>query len=203
MPAPGLVNLGFLRLRFSNNFAVGSCGVGCPKIVFALGARPKTEPQAIQMQKKRQEAFKIKKNNGNGAKRVAKGASGARRYQNGAKRKQNGTKRQQNGTKSYQHGATGCQKGTERRLLDAFWSPFGSLLASCSSMLLTFGSILVSFGSILVSFGSILIPSGSAGSFCHPFRSIFVAFLNFESFLTIFLHLDCVRFRFWSRSQCK
>ena len=115
MPAPGLVKLGFLRLRFSNNFAVGSCGVGCPKIVFALGVRPKTEPQAIQMQKKRQEAFKIKKSNENGAKRVAKGASGARRYQNETKREQNGTKRYQNGTKSYQHGATGCQKGAERR----------------------------------------------------------------------------------------
>ena len=72
MPAPGLVKLGFLRLRFSNNFAVGFCGVGCPKIVFALGARPKTKPQAIQMQKKCQEAFKIKKSDENGAKSVAK-----------------------------------------------------------------------------------------------------------------------------------
>ena len=73
MPAPGLVKLGFLRSRFSNDFAVGSCGVGCPKIVFALGVRPKTEPQAIQMQKKRQDAFKIKKSDANGAKSVAKG----------------------------------------------------------------------------------------------------------------------------------
>ena len=118
--------MGFLRLRFSNNFAVGSCGVGCPKIVFALGAQTKTEPQAIQMQKKRQEAFKIKKSNENGAKRVAKGATGARRYQNGAKRKQNGTKRYQNGAKSYQHGATGCQKGAKRRpkcIQKSPWAP--------------------------------------------------------------------------------
>ena len=84
-----------------------------------------------------------------------------------------------------------------------FWMHFGRLSAPFWLYFVTLGSILVSFGCILFSFGSILIPSGSAGSFCHPFRSIFVAFLNFESFLTLFLHLDCLQFRFWSHSQCK
>ena len=125
MPAPGLVKLGFLRLRFSNNFAVGSCGVGCPKIVFALGARPKTEPQAIQMQSVKN-LSKLRKATKMEWKGLQKGASGARRYQNVIKREQNGTKRNQNGAKSYQHGATGCQKGAQRRpkcIQKSPWAP--------------------------------------------------------------------------------
>ena len=71
-----------------------------------------------------------------------------------------------------------------RRLWDALWSPFGSLLAPCSSMLVTFGSILLSFGSIL-------IPSGSAGSLLQPFS------LYFRRFSYLILKVSCRFFCIW------
>ena len=73
------------------------------------------------------------------------------------------------------------------RFFDALWSPFGSLLAPFGSILVAFGSILVPFGSILapfwLHFGYLFAP---LAPFWHPFRSIFVAFLNFESFCRFF-----------------
>ena len=88
-----------------------------------------------------------------------------------------------------------------------FWMHFGRLSAPFCMLWASFESLWAPFCCLLHPFGYL---SGACWylfapppPFWHPFRSIFIAFLNFGSFLTLFLHLDCLRFRFWSRSQCK
>ena len=46
------------------------------------------------------------------------------------------------------------------RFWDAFWPPFGSLLAPFGSFLAPFGSLWHPFGSLLAPFGSLLAPIG-------------------------------------------
>jgi hypothetical protein len=60
--------------------------LGAPKILFALGVRPKTEPQAIQMQKKRQQILNIKKSKKMERKGCQKGGGGAKMYQHAPER---------------------------------------------------------------------------------------------------------------------
>ena len=50
---------------------------------------------------------------------------------------------------------------SEDPFLDAFWSPFSSLLAPFGSLLAPLGSLLAPFGSLLAPFGSFWLPFGS------------------------------------------
>ena len=50
---------------------------------------------------------------------------------------------------------------SEGRFWDAFWSPFGSFLASFWLSLALFASLLLPFGSLLLPFGSLLAPFGT------------------------------------------
>ena len=80
-----------------------------------------------------------------------------------------------------------------RRLLDALWLLFGSLLVP---FWFHFGS----FDSIVMPFGSFLAPFGLL--FC-TFSLHFHDFSYFLNLFLLFIHLDCLRFRFWSHFECK
>ena len=143
MPAPGLVKLGFLRLRFSNNFAVGLAALGAPKLYLHWECDQKRNRKQSKCRKSGKKLSKLRKAMKMERKELQKGASGARRYQNGAKRKQNGTKRNQNGARSYQHGATGCQKRAKRRpkcIQKSPWAPRSILGAKKGDRIRCFGS---------------------------------------------------------------
>ena len=83
---------------------------------------------------------------------------------------------------------------SEHRFLDAFWSPFGSLLAPFGSLLDPFGSLLDPFGFILDPFGSILDPFGAM---FDPFGSILLSFGALSQFwLPFWLHFRLLHSNF-------
>ena len=102
--------------------------MGAAKIVFALEVRPKTEPQAIQMEKKRLKTLKIKKSDENGAKRAPKGSQ---RSEKVAKWSQKGAKWSPKRPKWSPKGAKrepkGNQSASKSRLgrQGRFWEPKG------------------------------------------------------------------------------
>ena len=73
-----------------------------------------------------------------------------------------------------------------RRLLDALWSPFGSLLHALSFIWIALGSILLPFASVWLPFGCMLVPFRSSASLLAPFSLHFFAFLNVENLLSFF-----------------
>ena len=113
---------------------------------------------------------------------------------------QNGSQKLSGGHPFWLPKSTLAPKATFGCTLVAFWLPFGTLSPPFWSLLAPFGSLSAPFWSLLAPFCYLLAP---LAPFWHPLRSIFDAFLNFESFLSLFLHLDCLQFRFWSHFQCK
>ena len=90
------------------------------------------------------------------------------------------------------------------RFLDALWSPFGSLLAPFG---LHFGRFWLHFGPFWLYFAPFWLHFETFWLLWLPFGTLlapfWLLFLNFHSFSSLFLHLECFWFRFGRSSDAK